>query len=1158
MRKWWRRTLQLAAWGAAVGAIWLANTAGARILESDLTPAAFVQWDTLRWILFAAIVGAIGLAARRLHQRLESELARSDFVATIRNAPLLSSVYIERTRETDAIDARLSARRSHVLALTGPEGVGKSTLIARYLATEGTRFRPAWWIDASSAEGVVRGLGDLARSLDLSLPGEGPRELAERALTWLSRDSGWLVVLDGLAEVSHIELILVRTTDVVDGHRSASGRIVITTQSDSVWPELRIDTLRIDPLDRTDAAQLLFMSMGSPHDWHQTAAEKLVAELGYNPGRIVDVGARVLANKMSVEAYAKTLTDDPERLVDPHGLPSQIALAELLNPDATDTPEKILGRWRANSSMRTSGDLKSDTPRTKGLRTVVGQSEFGPLSLDLRSDGLNALVGATTGGGKSEFLQTWVLGLALEYGPDRVTFLFVDYQAGWAFADCVRLPHCVGLITDLSHRLAQRALTSLRVELHRREHLLNRKKAKDLLELEKRGDPEAPPALVIVVDEFAALAAELPEFVDGLVDIAQRGRPLGIHLIMGTQRPTGVVSKSLSAIAGLRVALRTADGADSRVFLGSELAAEIDSQKTGRAYVKKSTSGEILAFQAAYSSGWSMTPPTDDDVDLGPNDQQQLVERIQEAFTAGGLPLPRRPWLDSLADVYDLTKLHQRTDSELLIGVADVPEQQAQQPIYFDPDQDGHLGIYGSSGSGKSTALRTLATAAGITPQGGPVHVYGLDFAAGALRMLESLPHVGTIAQGKDHERIVGLMRMLRDKLRERREEFEAANATSLTEYRSITGRTDVPRVVVVLDGLPKFREEYDMSVGRMEWFTALHDIFDDGRGVGMHIIFTADRYGAVPSYVRSMVQRNILLRMPDDGFVMFDAPRDIVTQASPSGRAVVDALEVQVAVVGGTTSVQEQTKATERLAESMRRAGIGSAPAVQVLPKEYPAALLPDFVGAERWPVLGLDDLRVAPLGFEPTGTLVVAGPPGSGRSNACVAICRAVHRANPEARLYLFAQARSAIAGELPWADAATDANGAAALAEDLLHAVQDEDTSPGIVVVIEGLDDYLRTPAEKPIQDLTKAIRKSDHLLVAEAETSAWSSTWPLLSEVKNGRRGLILQPENIDVDLILNTTLPRAARSEFPAGRGVWVARGKSLRVQVPLVLGAGTG
>ena len=112
--------------------------------------------------------------------------------------------------------------------------------------------------------------------------------------------------------------------------------------------------------------------------------------------------------------------------------------------------------------------------------------------LDLRTQGPHALVGGTTGAGKSEFLQAWVLGMAAAHSPDRVTFLFVDYKGGSAFADCVELPHCVGLVTDLSPHLVRRALTSLRAELQNREHLLNRKKAKDLLELEKRPDPGVP------------------------------------------------------------------------------------------------------------------------------------------------------------------------------------------------------------------------------------------------------------------------------------------------------------------------------------------------------------------------------------------------------------------------------------------------------------------------------------------------------------------------------------------------------------------------------------------------------------------------------------------------------------------------------------------
>ncbi|MFI6428353.1 FtsK/SpoIIIE domain-containing protein [Promicromonospora sp. NPDC050880] len=864
---------------------------------------------------------------------------------------------------------------------------------------------------------------------------------------------------------------------------------------------------------------------------------------------------------------------------DASDLPRSITMPALLGHDLFESADAVMERWRQNLSVydRTGHGAKRKRPGS--LRAIVGSAGVDAQHLDLRTQGPHALVGGTTGAGKSEFLQAWVLAMAAEYSPDRVTFLFVDYKGGSAFADCVNLPHCVGLVTDLSPHLVLRAITSLRAELHYREHLFNRKKAKDLLELEKRGDPETPPALVIVIDEFAALVGDVPEFVDGVVDVAQRGRSLGIHLIMATQRPAGVIKDNLRANTNMRVALRMADESDSSDVVDVKDAAFVDPSIPGRGLVKTGP-GRVQAFQSGYAGAWSTRAPERakvevarlhfgreekweepvvesdgavEEKDLGPNDQQRLVARVQEAFERGRLPIPRRPWLDSLADVYDLTRLYQRTDTELLIGVADMPEQQAQAPMYFNPDQDGHLGVYGTGGSGKSTTLRTLAAVAGITPRGGPVHVYGLDFAAGALRMLESLPHVGTIAKGDDTERVVGLMRMLRDELLRRGEAFASVNAASVTEYRHVTGRQDVPRILLLVDGFSNFRDEYEVGAGRAEWFEAFRDILNDGRGLGIHVVFTADRSGAVPTYVRSLVQRNILLRMTDDGYLAFNAPRDIVTPTSPSGRAVVDSLEVQVAVVGGTKSVQEQALATDRLAESMRRAGVRPAPAVKVLPTEYSAAVLPPAIDGQ--PVLGLDNIALEPLGFEPTGTLVVAGPPGSGRSNALVHIARSVQRANPGARLYLFAQQRSPIAGEVAWADVAMGVDKVAEMAKELLAAVQDEDTTPGIVVVIEGLNDYLQTPADKAIQDLTKAMKKSDHLLVAEAETGSWGATWPLLSEVKSGRRGLLLQPENLDGDTILKTSLPRAAKGEFPVGRGAWVARGKSVRVQVPLVLGS---
>ncbi|MET0811465.1 MAG: FtsK/SpoIIIE domain-containing protein, partial [Microbacterium sp.] len=250
---------------------------------------------------------------------------------------------------------------------------------------------------------------------------------------------------------------------------------------------------------------------------------------------------------------------------DSSDIPSSVMFLQLVDPAIAEDPQIVIERWRQNNTIVDRSSAPRPRLKKAGtLRAIIGQGQSNAMVLDLRTQGPHALVGGTTGAGKSEFLQAWVLGMAAAHSPDRVTFLFVDYKGGSAFADCVELPHCVGLVTDLSPHLVRRALTSLRAELQNREHLLNRKKAKDLLELEKRQDPECPPALVLVIDEFAALASEMPEFVDGVVDIAQRGRSLGIHLIMATQRPAGVIKDNLRANTNLRIALRMADEADSR------------------------------------------------------------------------------------------------------------------------------------------------------------------------------------------------------------------------------------------------------------------------------------------------------------------------------------------------------------------------------------------------------------------------------------------------------------------------------------------------------------------------------------------------------------------------------------------------------------------
>ncbi len=390
------------------------------------------------------------------------------------------------------------------------------------------------------------------------------------------------------------------------------------------------------------------------------------------------------------------------------------------------------------------------------------------------------MVGGTTGSGKSEFLQTWILGMACAHGPQRVNYLLVDYKGGSAFKDCVDLPHTVGLVTDLSPRLVRRALTSLHAELTLREHLLNRHNAKDLLELERSGSADAPPALVIIVDEFAALVAEVPEFVDGVVNVAQRGRSLGLHLILATQRPAGVIKDNLRANTNLRVALRMADETDSEDVIGTAEAAGFDPGIPGRA-VAKTGPGRLTAFQSGYVGGRTprVAPPpaitietlsfglpkewaevevalaASSGVDEGASDIEAVVETIGRASAQLELPEPRRPWMPELSALYDLTRLpDNRTDHRLVFGVLDDPENQAQPVVAYQPNSDGNMAVFGTGGSGKSTFLRTVAISAGLTPRGGPCHVYGLDFASKGLRPLEVLPHVGSIVDGDDRERV--------------------------------------------------------------------------------------------------------------------------------------------------------------------------------------------------------------------------------------------------------------------------------------------------------------------------------------------------------------------------------------------------------------------
>ena len=883
------------------------------------------------------------------------------------------------------------------------------------------------------------------------------------------------------------------------------------------------------------------------------------------PERIGSDQAAALARRLS------PVVDSGIRADDQSDLPRTVSFLSVAGLELAEQPEFVIDQWRANHSLP-AGPGAPKQKRDNSLRALVGQSAAGPLHLDLRTHGPHALVGGTTGAGKSEFLQSWVLGMASMHSPSRVTFLFVDYKGGAAFADCVDLPHCVGLVTDLSPHLVRRALTSLNAELHHRELILNAKRAKDLLELEKRNDPDAPPSLVIVVDEFAALVNEVPEFVDGVVNVAQRGRSLGLHLILATQRPAGVIKDNLRANTNLRVALRMADEADSEDVVGTKLAATFDPGLPGRG-VAKTGPGRLTSFQSAYVGGhtsnqrpapnieirdlgfgvgavWDEPDKQVVALDEGPNDIKRVVENVTAAFDMAKLPAPRRPWLPELSATYRLGQLPtRRTDTELVFGVRDDPRAQAQPEIAFCPDEDGNIAVYGASGSGKSTFLRSLAVAAAMAPaRGGPVHVYGVDFGSRGLQMLDALPHVGSIISGDDAERVQRLLRRLRETIDERADRYAKVNAGSVVEYRERAEQPDEPRILVLVDGVGAFRTAYEASSLNTYW-EMFQSLAADGRSVGVHFAMSADRPAAVSSSLSSSIQQRLVLRLASEmDYVMVDAPSDGFTETSPPGRGFIEGMEVQVGVLGGDVNVALQAAEITKLAASMERAGIEPAPPVERLSELIALSSLPTSVNG--LPTLGVWDETLEPIGFPTAAPFLVTGPPASGRTTAVATMVRSIRATHPSAKLILFGQRRSPLTNALDWDHAAVGPADIDQLALQLESGIND--APPGtFTIVVEAIGELLNTEADMSLQGLLKAARASEQTVIAEGETSTVTGSWPLLQAVKSSRAGIVMQPDQIDGDSVFKTPFPRTSRADYPQGRGLMALGGKAYRIQVAL-------
>ena len=857
-------------------------------------------------------------------------------------------------------------------------------------------------------------------------------------------------------------------------------------------------------------------------------------------------------------------------------IPRIVPLLDVVGLDHPDA-DSIAARW--------------SVPRPYGLEFAIGQAVDGPFTLDLVEQGPHTLIGGTSGAGKSELLQTLVLSLAANYPPDQLNFLFVDYKGGASSAEFRDLPHTVGYVTNLSGRLALRALTSLRAELQRRMQLMEGR-AKDLTEMLEVAPEDAPASLVIVVDEFAALVKEIPDFVAGIVDIAQRGRSLGIHLVLATQRPTGVVNENILANTNLRIALRMLDPTDSDNIINSREAADIPVPLRGRAFARTGPQ-TLVPFQTAWSGAPfvsshgderravdvhpfvlhpSLSPEVEvsiadagadvdvvspvDDVALGwaaPEPETHLdvlVGACADAARQLGLPPVRRPWVEPLADVVPVDDvLAEIPPAELtrdpgryaVLGRYDDPENQAQLVSVVDLEATGGLLVYGTGGSGKTTLLRTVALGMAAQGDADAVVIYGLDYASRALDPLTELPHCSTVLQGDDDEGVTRLLTLLMQEIDTRRRALAERRTESLGALRQRTGELHFPRIVVLMDGYGNFYETFDKS-DRYQWQATFQQIVTAGRQVGIHCVLTHDRRMGVGPGLQSAIASRLVLRMSSpDEMTSLNVPSKVARDADlPHGRGFASwmgggATEVQVACPGDDPSGAAQVDALVAQAEKLALASAARAPALPDLPERL---MLDDAsLGAALTAPLGVVDLTLAPVHVDlRRQNFVVLGPPMSGRSSALATVAAGLRASSgDDLRLVAIGSASSPLQNLDIWDDAAFSRATHARAGEALWESVADD-------------EDY---DVERPLEQLAK--RECVRLVVACEPTTLTKAYSGWLSTLRRNRSALMLQPETrSDVETALDVRPALRPGQAFPPGRGILVANRAWSMVQVGLL------
>lgn len=871
-------------------------------------------------------------------------------------------------------------------------------------------------------------------------------------------------------------------------------------------------------------------------------------------------------------AIARTLSPirDSSAASSAASIPGRIRLLDQLGLEAP-SGEKLAGIW-----------LK---PRV-GLSALIGAGAGAEMTIDLRADGPHALIAGTTGAGKSELLRTLVASLAARHPPSRLTFLLVDYKGGAAFAPCRALPHVLDVVSDLDAELGERALISLDAEMKRREHLLADLGADNLIDLERRAPEQAPPNLVIVVDEFAKLREEIPDFIDGVVDVAQRGRTLGIHMVLAAQSLRTAFTPAVRANTNLRIALRVTSETESQDVVDAPNAARIPSGESarGRAFARIGHE-RLIEFQTAHVSGRYLdpaaaqalvrpfefgsvlapslrrgvgdaAPPGSDETDLA-----ALARAAQDAARILGLPDPRPAWTPPLPHAFSREAIQQHTHvgaGRCVIGLVDEPAQQLQVPLTLELDR-GHGAIFGVGGSGKTTALATIAASLAWDAPPRALHIYGLDAASGALGIITTLPHVGAVIPASDPERVERLLTRLDLEARARSQRFAAAGASTLTDYQHrVPADLVPPRILLLLDGFGEFASTYDDARPDSP-FERLLSVLTAGRTAGIHVVLTAVRRGVVRANVAAHISQRLLLhQVNSEDLIAIGVPARLADriELTPGRGFTGDGKLFQIARPVPSTA-DDSTAGFGDLGVHLAGVWPGeSAPSIDALPDRFVLDdLLSEPATATRIPI-AIAGSDLAPRAIDLSERhFIVSGPYRSGRSNALGVIAEQAVRANSLAEIHLLAPRRSPLADRGIWTSVARGTEGCGEAAATIAGRLSDlpEQHGPRVLVIIDDSGELQDAGVWASLERIVRLGRDRGVRVVAGAETTAarmLTNVW--LRELRKDGQGLLLAPESLTDGDILGVPLPRRQTVLMRPGRGYLAFHGRATLVQLPLV------